>query len=833
MKSTEDDAVREFVARHARPYDPETDIYDRPPFASDIKEGKNDPIYSVHPYHTKVPPRGIVPYILHYTEAGDVVLDPFCGSGMTGVAALLCADPPADLLDQFPELKSRVGPRHAILSDLSPAASHIAYNYTTPVDLEAFRSQVDKIRRAASSEFGSLYRTEHYEPAVAAYDSRRPEIAARLTNPPETAGRPLFESAAPREWELVSRQEVEKRLGYPVTELPRGNSWGELNAEAVDQWVAVPAAIRYTIWSDIYRCEGLITVEEPTGKISARGKNAGRPLARKKRLARGCGAEIVLWDVAIETESRTVLSSFACPSCGQRWTKDQLTLSRNEPVQTLLVPETDASKLGRQRAVARRISAAERAHIAAIEAAKITNWHPAQNIDLGREMMRHGLLSRGIRNDRDFYSPRLLRGLSVLWSHIAQCPDVRLGEALRFCFTAILHRSSRLNRLRPSGAGDPLPGTLYIGSFWREDNPLEAFLERAKAMERLAPLAQPGGVITACGSAVKLSGIADQSIDFLFADPPFGSNIYYADCSMLWESWLGHFTSEADEIVVNDRRVGGPKKGIDDYRQLMALSFAEMHRVLKPGRYATIEFNNSDGAVFEAIKDAIRSAGLEVANMLLLDKKQKTFKQVKGASGEDVVDKDVIINLRKPARVPTAVAVEEQDLEHLVCEVVREHLRTLPERMRTEPDKYTDDYRTTSTLNSVLMNALLPRGVALDSLSLPFIERVCGRYFRRVGQHWYLRGEAVGGATEERLFEEEVPVRDEQTAIGWIRQRLQSGSALVGELRAHWMRATGLLPKPVAEALVLEELLSANFWREPDTNRWREPTEEERAAYER
>ena len=93
----------EFLARHVRPYDPVKDDYDRPPFAADIKEGKNDPIYNAHSYHTKVPPRSIIPYILHYTQPGDLVLDVFCGSGMTGVAAQMCANPPADILEQFPE----------------------------------------------------------------------------------------------------------------------------------------------------------------------------------------------------------------------------------------------------------------------------------------------------------------------------------------------------------------------------------------------------------------------------------------------------------------------------------------------------------------------------------------------------------------------------------------------------------------------------------------------------------------------------------------------------------------------------------------------------------
>ena len=130
-------ALAEFLAEHVKPYDSVTDDYERPPFAEDIKEGKNDPIYNAHSYHTKVPPRSIIPYILHYTKPGDVVLDPFCGSGMTGVAAQMCGNPPEDLLLQFPDLKDRVGLRSCILSDLSPAACHIAYNYNTPVDEDA------------------------------------------------------------------------------------------------------------------------------------------------------------------------------------------------------------------------------------------------------------------------------------------------------------------------------------------------------------------------------------------------------------------------------------------------------------------------------------------------------------------------------------------------------------------------------------------------------------------------------------------------------------------------------------------------------------------------
>jgi hypothetical protein len=53
----------------------------REPFAADVSEGKNDPIYNAHSYHTKVPHKAIMRYILHYTDPGDIVFDGFCGTG--------------------------------------------------------------------------------------------------------------------------------------------------------------------------------------------------------------------------------------------------------------------------------------------------------------------------------------------------------------------------------------------------------------------------------------------------------------------------------------------------------------------------------------------------------------------------------------------------------------------------------------------------------------------------------------------------------------------------------------------------------------------------------
>src|SRR5674476_171558 len=83
--------IGEFINTYGTSYDPKQP-YHREPFAADVSEGKNHPIYNAHSYHTKVPHRAIMRYLLHYTQPGDVVFDGFAGTGMTGVAAQFFGD---------------------------------------------------------------------------------------------------------------------------------------------------------------------------------------------------------------------------------------------------------------------------------------------------------------------------------------------------------------------------------------------------------------------------------------------------------------------------------------------------------------------------------------------------------------------------------------------------------------------------------------------------------------------------------------------------------------------------------------------------------------------
>jgi len=154
--------LADLIAHEGKPYDPNEE-YHSEPFAADVTAGKNDTIYMAHSYHTKVPHGAIVRYILHYTKPGDLVLDGFCGSGMTGIACTLCGDPTteeqASIEKQMPGVEW--GKRTAILNDLSPAASFISHNYNVPVDADAFEAEAAQLLDQIEEECGHLYQTAH------------------------------------------------------------------------------------------------------------------------------------------------------------------------------------------------------------------------------------------------------------------------------------------------------------------------------------------------------------------------------------------------------------------------------------------------------------------------------------------------------------------------------------------------------------------------------------------------------------------------------------------------------------------------------------------------
>ncbi|HAZ3450944.1 TPA: site-specific DNA-methyltransferase, partial [Raoultella ornithinolytica] len=578
--------IGDFIAEWEAQKPASDEEYHREPFAADVSEGKNDPIYNAHSYHTKVPHKAIMRYILHYTNPGDIVFDGFCGTGMTGVAAQMCGDREtvaslgyqvkADgtiLQEEIDESGktvwksfSKLGARKAVLNDLSPAATFIAYNYNTPVDVKAFEKEAKRILAEVEKECGWMYETKHTDGRV-----------------------------------------------------------GKIN---------------YTVWSDVFVCPE-------------------------------CAKEVVFTEVAVDKSSEKVLETFNCPHCStilskksmdRAWitTIDEATgqtirQSKQKPV---LI---NYSIAGQRSKFTKKLSSDDMVLIQRIEQTKIDSWYPSDRMMEGKETRRNDVI--GLTHVHHFYSKRNLYILSKIRE---QCKNNR--QAL-LMFNSQLINVSKLNRYRPgvSFPYNPLSGTMYVGSQISESNVFVALENKIKKLVEAFKCIYSQSLV----STMSTTEFTQIDVDYIFIDPPFGANLNYSELSSLWEYWLNARTDNKNEAIENSAQ----NKGLSEYRHLMLECFKKTYSLLKPGRWITVEFSNTQASVWNSIQSALTEVGFIVANVSALDKQQGSFKAV---TTPTAVKQDLVISAYKPsgdfeARFTTEAATEEG-----VWDFIRTHLKYLP-----------------------------------------------------------------------------------------------------------------------------------------------------------
>lgn len=99
------------------------------------------PMYLMHKYWARKPHNVVAEYIKHYSQEGDIVLDPFVGSGVTVIEAL------------------RLG-RKAVGIDLDPISMFITQCTLMPIDLEEFNKAFQQIKDKVRTQIDSLYITQ-------------------------------------------------------------------------------------------------------------------------------------------------------------------------------------------------------------------------------------------------------------------------------------------------------------------------------------------------------------------------------------------------------------------------------------------------------------------------------------------------------------------------------------------------------------------------------------------------------------------------------------------------------------------------------------------------
>lgn len=680
------------------------DDYVRAPLAVDVSEGKNDPLYRIPSYHTKVPPAAIQQYLLHYTKPGDVVLDAFCGTGMTGVAGLLLATKDG---------RPNWGPRHVILCDLSPAATFTASIMNAPLH--------SGLQGGAQGRLANFVR-EHITPLYAS---------------------------------------------------DFGGDDGTFD---------------YAVWSEWGACDE-------------------------------CGTSFLLFDVVVDWGKSEILSNYSCPTCntlisGRRQRRDFTTEFDHWIDRPVRVARTSLVLLSQRqgnRAVRKEANSAD------VELAEQIGARPVRllPVELPYSHMTHERNNLpeywGITHVHHFYTRRNYYALDKL----ATIPDPELRRAALFAVLTILdNNATRRNRFyvdkrRPNGSPiGPLSNTLYVPSLQVEANIGKKVLRLLDDIAKIKERWPNGRAIVSTQSATALWAIPDNSVDFVFTDPPFGGNINYSEQNFLAEWWLQVFTNNREEAITNPVQ----RKGIPEYHEIMRRCFREYYRVVKPGRWMVVEFHNSSNAIWIAIQRALEEAGWVVGAVNVLDKVHSTLHQDHKPAA---VNKDLAIAVYKPAEDLADKFQLLAGQEEGVWEFVTSHLRQLPvllgggSAMGIVPD------RQATMLYDRMVAFHVSRGITVPMSAGDFYIGLAQRFPERDGM--YFLPEQVADYDRRRasiaeLRQLDLFVSDEASAIQWVRQQLQAKPQTFQDLQPTFMKELQAWAKH-ERTIELKEILEQNFLR--------------------
>jgi len=713
--------IADFIKYYGKPYDP-SQPYHREPFAADVSEGKNDPIYNAHSYHTKVPHKAIMRYILHYTEPGDIVFDGFCGTGMAGVAGHLCADADSvrDLglsvrqdglvVDDTCTSVSRIGSRPVILSDLSPLASSIAAGYLKLNNISCFLDEALQIINNTEKQLQDLYR-------------------------PSDGG---------------------------------------------------PGYVESTIWSDVFNCPH-------------------------------CGGEVVYWDCAVRGEK--VLASFNCPHCkaivGKTKSKEtgadkltRTTITEFDPIlnTTVSLPKCIPITENVRTSVGKRHLRPDPRRVPTL--GSLASLHRELRIPLdeffpGRQTNKL-INGAGIRYVCHMYTRRAVIAYATLFSQELSTPT---NTALfRFSLTAINNYISRKQGYFGGGGG--VSGTLFTPSLHLERNVFAVAKRKLKALRTLhfSPKRIPSALVST-NSATNLSLIPSDAVDYIFTDPPFGESLQYAELNHFVEAWLRVRTAPEQDCVLNYVH----SKDLRFYTKKMSHAFQEFARVLKPGRWITVEFHNSQNAVWAAIQESMEAAGLVVADVRVLDKQQRGFNAVNRSGA---VDKDLIISAYKPSHELEVRFQLDAGTASGVWDFVRDHLARLPIIVVKAGSLEVIAERQAILLFDRMVAFHVQRGVIVPVSAGDFYAGLVERFPERDGM--FFLPEQVAEYDRKRMSVRNVEqldlfVSDEASAIQWLKRQLVAKPQTFMELQPQFMQETKGGWQKHEKPLELSVLLEENF----------------------
>ncbi|MCF6183534.1 MAG: site-specific DNA-methyltransferase, partial [Bacteroidales bacterium] len=258
--------------------------------------------------------------------------------------------------------------------------------------------------------------------------------------------------------------------------------------------------------------------------------------------------EFIYYDVAYDKNKGELLKEFTCPYTGAILTKDKCKkslinifdeiLNKNIHQQKIVPVIINYSYNGKK--YNKRPDNNDLLKIQKVENYRIPYWYPTNIIPKGDKTGEP--IRVGYTHIHHLYFKRILWILSKIYSEIKELTiHNQLFSLLSSSINRNLFKGNRfvINKYNPNGRiNGPLSGTLYIPPLIVEQNTFEFLRYKIKTLKNMFKPKGNGSVLISTQSIVNVQNIKENTLDYIFTDPPFGSNIMYSELNFIWESWL-------------------------------------------------------------------------------------------------------------------------------------------------------------------------------------------------------------------------------------------------------------------------------------------------------
>jgi DNA modification methylase len=428
-----------------------------------------------------------------------------------------------------------------------------------------------------------------------------------------------------------------------------------------------------------------------------------------------------------------------CPKCGKRATIHFIVFLKDKPSKIAYDCDNENCKAHGLR----DLTSFDHRRMGEIDKEDVPYWYPENDLVWNTRVN----VQKGMKVS-DLFSRRNLIALAILYDGINKTGKNDLRDMLRFAFSAALAQASKLLvYTKTSGPswkvrGYWVPPNRYEMNVWRffENRFKKVIHGKTQSNALLADKYSDNSFKILNHSATELSSISDlkneNCVDYVFTDPPYGDNVPYLELDLMWASWLGFKMNFDDEIIISDSPVRR-EKNFDLYYSMLSKTFREIYRVLKPSKFLTVTFNNTDMQIYNAIIRAVILAGFDLEKIIYQPPAVVSAKAQLAPYGSAYGD--YYIRFRKPTQsraIGGELPPQAETYERIVVETVK---RKIAER--GQPTPYSLIVNSYAEIYERLKNEgfLFAASESIDDI----LKRHVGREFMIVDDKWWFADPSV------------------------------------------------------------------------------------------